>query len=239
LCRRKDFILSVDETQHTALHRAANSGRTDVVEYLCSLSLADNELILKQNASGRTALHDAKNREIAKLLIESVLPENQKTFILCADENQCTALHTAAKAGSTDLVEYLCSLSLPDDELILKKNAHGRTALHTAAITEKTRVVECLCSLAELSVPLIFRQDCFNNTAMHHATNKTIVSCMLSSLEDAQIDELLSLTNYVGNTPILSLVELGQHESLAELLQHIENETDLDTITYLEQHNYY
>jgi len=166
------------------------------------LSLADDELILKKNVCGETALHYAENRQIAKLLVESILPENKKTFILSVDKLQ-------------------------------------QTALHTAAMKEKTQVVECLCSFAELSVPLIFRQNHCNDTAMHHATNKEIVSCMLSSLQDAQIEELLSLINVEGNTHILSLVELGQHESLAELLQHIENETDLDIITYLEQHNYY
>jgi len=122
--------------------------------------------------------------------------------------------------------------------VILSVDKDQQTALHIAAMKKKALVVECLCSFAQLSVSLIFRQDYFNDTAMHYATNKTIVSCMLSELKSAQIDELLSLTNDMGYTSILSLVELGQHESLAELLQHIENETDLDIITYLKQHNY-
>jgi len=268
------FILSVDDKQGTALLAAAVCDRIDVVEYLCNLAPANDELILKSDVYGQTALHYAENREIAKLLVESVLPNNKTTFILSVDENQHTALHVAANKGRTDVVEYLCNLSPANDELILKRNFKGETALHyaenreiakllvesvlpnnytifilsvdenqftalhTAAIYERTRVVEYLCRFSELSVSLMFWQDCFNNTGMHFATNKTIVSCMLSSLEDAQIDELLSLTNNKGNTPILSLVDFGQHESLAELLQHIDNETDLDIITYLEQHNY-
>jgi len=261
------------QRQFTVFHLAAENGRTDVVEYLCSFSLAD-ELILKKDDNGRTALHYAKNREIAKLLVESILPENQKAFILCVDEKQYTALHAAADSGRTDVVDYLCSLSLADDELILKKDTDGQTALHytksreiagllvesvlqehhqpfilsvnknqhtalhLAVLFEKIPVVEYLCSFSKLSVSLIFEQDLFNNTAMHYTTNREIVSCMLSSLQDAQIDKLLSLTNDAGYTPILSLVEFGQHESLAELLRHIENETDLDIATYLEQHNY-
>jgi len=343
LRKRKKFILSVDESQCTALHRAVEKEKTDVVEYLCSLSLANDELILKKDANGWTALHYAENREIAKLLVDSVLPENQNAFTLCADEDQCTALHiaagisktyvveylcslsiadelilkkdsngctalhyaknreiawllvesvllnnenafilsmdedqctalhAAAEAGRADVVEYLCSLSLPDDELILKKDANGRTALHyaqnreiakilvesvlpentnafilsvdrnqhtvlhKAAMSKKTQVVEYLCSFAELSVPLIFRKDCLNSTAMHFATNKKIVSYMLSSVQYVQINELLSDINTKGNTPILSLVEFGQHKSLAELLQHISKK---DIRTYLEQKNY-
>jgi len=107
LCKRKEFILSVDENQCTALHRAAEKEKTDVVEYLCSLSIAD-ELILEKDADGWTALHYTKNREIAKLLVDSVLPENQNAFTLCADEDHCTALHIAAGISKTDIVEYFC-----------------------------------------------------------------------------------------------------------------------------------
>jgi len=103
-----------------------------VVEYLCSLSLADDELMLKKDANGFTALHFAKNRDIAKLLVHSVLPNNKKALILSVGSKQYTALYVASRSGRTDVVEYLCSLSLADDELILKKSADGWTALHYA-----------------------------------------------------------------------------------------------------------
>jgi len=198
---KKAFISSVNEGQCTALHIAARSGITDVVKYLCSLPITDDELKLKRDADGCTALHYAENREIAKLLVESVLPDNKSAFILSVDEKQFTALHLAA-------------------------------------ILTKTQVVEYLCSFSELSVPLVFGQDHFKNTAMHFATNKKIASYMLGTLQTAQIDELLSLINHEGNNPILSLVKFGQHESLAELLQYIDNKKGLDIATYLGQHNY-
>jgi len=271
---QKTFMMSVDQIQRTALHLAAACGRTYVVEYLCSLSTADDELILKRNADGCTALHYAANREIAQLLVESVLPEHQRAFILPVDESKGTALHEAAACGRTDVVEYLCNWSLVDDQLILEKYADGwtalhfaknkeiakllvesvlpenqtnlilsgtgdqSTALHIAAIFERTQVVEYLCGFTELSVPLIFGQDSCNRTALHVATNKTIVSCLLSRLQVEEIGKLLSLLDYEGNTPILSLARFGQYESLAELFQHIENKTDLNMKTYLEQHNY-
>jgi len=109
---RNAFILCADKTQCTALHTAAKHDRTDVVEYLCSLSLADDELILKKNSHGQTALHYAKNREIAKRLVESVLPENTIDLLLSVDKNQSTALHFAAGTGRTDVVEYLCIVCL-------------------------------------------------------------------------------------------------------------------------------
>jgi len=201
VCKQKEFILSVDDNKCTPLHVAAHEGKTDVVEYLCSLSTTDNELILKQDVNGRIALHHAGNSKIAKLLVEAVLPGDRNSFILSVDDGQLTALHVAV-------------------------------------MLEKTQVVEYLCSFSELYVPLMFGQDFFSNTAMHYATNKKIVSCMLSGLKSAQIDELLSVINNVGNTIILSLAEFGQHESLAELFQHIENKADLKLRTYLEQHNY-
>jgi len=130
--KQQQFIRTHNNDEFTALHEAAVGSRTDVVEYICRSSSAVDELILKKDADGGTALHYAKNREIARLLVNSVLRKNKKGLLLSVDDNQWTALHSAAESGETDVVEYLCSLSLPDDELILKDDADGWTALHYA-----------------------------------------------------------------------------------------------------------
>jgi len=90
---RWNFLLSVDENQRTALHRAAQLGKLDVVKYLCSLYPNNDELILNENKYRNTALHDALNREIAEVLMQSVTPERQRDLVFAIDTNQRTALH--------------------------------------------------------------------------------------------------------------------------------------------------
>jgi len=273
---KKTFILSVDETQFTALHRAAVVGRTDVVEYLCTLSSTDDELILKKDANGWTALHCAKNKEVAKLLVESVLGKNQTGFLLTVDRNKYTALHSAAAISRTDVVEYLCTWSCTNGKQIhMEKNIFGRTALHyaknreiakwlwesdlpenqesfllsvdenlctalhTATMFEQTQVVEYLCSCSESSAKLVFVPDIINSTAIHYAANKEMVSSMLGCLQNEEIVELLSDPNDKGNTPLMSLAEIGQHKSLAELLEQAVNLAQWDEWkAYFKQRNY-
>lgn len=131
--KRSEFVKSVDNNQCTALYRAAATGRADIVEYLCSLYPGDSEFLLMKDSEGSTPLHIAINREIAKLLVESVDANSQKNLVFSVNENDCTALHVAAAYGKADIVEYLCSLYPRDDKLVQMKASNGWKALHFAS----------------------------------------------------------------------------------------------------------
>lgn len=167
--RQREFILSYDTKQRTALHAAASEGRTDVVEYLTRLYPSDDELILRSSCYGWTALHYAKNRKIAELLLESVSPDVKRELVFCVDEDECTALHAAATSGRTDVVAYLCGLYPNNDELVLKKDSYfGRTALHFAENGETAKVlVEAVTP--EKQKDFIFSPDKELCTALHVA----------------------------------------------------------------------
>jgi len=125
--KQRDFILSVTNNQQTALHVAAELGRTDIVEYLCGSTLKD-ELLFAKDSIGCTALHLSSIPKIAQSLVESVTAERRKDFIFLGTDCRSTALHVAAKNGRTDIVEYLCSLSVKE-KLVLVKNGFGCTAV--------------------------------------------------------------------------------------------------------------
>jgi len=212
---KKEFLLSVSSTQKTALHFAAGRGRTDVVEYLCSLPIAKKELILRKDANGWTALHYAENRAVAEVLVDSVLPKNKKGFLLSGDKNQRTALHTATACGRTDVVEYLCSLSRDDNELILKKDAEGWTALHSAQSGKIARLLVKSVLPENVDTFVLSVATTQNITALHVAAGSgdTDVVEYLCNLPLAN-DELLLMKNFIGWTAL----HFAQNGKIAKLL---------------------
>jgi len=169
--KQKQFVFSVDENHRTALLSAAHYGRDDVVEYICSLFPSSNdELILQKDSyHGSTALHYAKNRKIAKLLVESVTPERQKLFLLSADDQQRTALHQASYFGRADVVQYLCRLSITNDELTLKRDGSGGTALHYAKNIETAKLLVESVSRERQSEFILLADHEMQFTALHVA----------------------------------------------------------------------
>lgn len=90
------IVLTPSNVKRTALHTAVICGNTDVVEYLTSLDVPNDKLVLYQDQWNRTALHYSKNQTISKLLVQSLNPAMQTSFLFMADNEQCTALHRAA-----------------------------------------------------------------------------------------------------------------------------------------------
>jgi len=212
--KRREFILSaVDEKQCTALHIQTSQDRVDVVEYICRLFSECDTLLLAKDSNGRTALHYAKTKNLAELLVNSVSQKNQNNFILSADETQCTALHDAASQSQTDVVEYLCSLPVKD-ELVFAKDDTGCTALHSAT---KKRVAQLL---VESIIPnkkrdfILSASTYYRHTALHLAVKlgRTDVVEYLCSLPVK--DELLLAKNIQGWTAL----HYSKNEKVAKLL---------------------
>jgi len=209
--RQKEFILSVAKDKITALHVAAYKERTDVVEYLCSLPVKD-DLVLARGSTGETALHCSSNQRIAQLLVESVTSERQRDFILSVTDNQFTALHIAAGNGSTDVVEYLCSLPVKD-ELLFAKDIIGCTALHYSS---NQKIAQSLVEsvTAERQQDFILSGTDGQLTALHVAASngRTDVVEYLCSLPVK--DELLLVRNSTSETAL----HCSSNKKIAQLL---------------------
>lgn len=200
--KQKEFLLFDDEDELTALHAAASDGRTDVVEYLCSLYPDDDELLMMLDVSDKTALHYAGNGNIAKILVESVKPENQMEFLLAKDICQCTALHVAVIEDKHDVVEYLCSLKILGDALILDSDFFGNTALHHAG--SRLMAEKLVESVTPESKNIVIQStDAESRTALHVAAScgKTDVVEYLCSLCSDE-DELILMRDDCGKTAL-------------------------------------
>jgi len=199
--RQKDFILSLDQDQCTALHRAVDNNNIGVVKYLCGLSSTSDDLLLKLNSNNWTALHYAQNREMAELLVQSVSAEKLKDFLLPTDADQFSALHKAAYSEYFDVVKYLCSLDL-SQELVLKQNASGWTALHYA-VDRKTAELIVSTVPPNKTRDFVFAVTANQNTALHAATDnaRTDVIEYLCSLYPED-DELILKQDNDGHTAL-------------------------------------
>lgn len=199
--KRKDLLLYIDNNQRTALHVAVTHGRVDVVEYLCNFFPKNNELILKKDCYGSTALHYAEDDEVARILVESVTPNKQRILVFSADDDDCTALHRAALFGRKNVVQYLCNLFTIKDELILKKYSVGGTALHCAENKEIAKLlVESL--VQEKQRELLLSADEDHWTALHSAAHsgKTDIVEYFCSLQ--QISEMVVMKANDGRTAL-------------------------------------
>jgi len=167
----RDFVLSIDEGQCTALHKAADHGKDDVVKYICSLFPDDDELLFKRDCDGCTALHCAGSKEVAIILLQSVSQKIRRDFVLLGDNDGSTALHTVTEESRIDVVEYLCNLYPGDDELILKTDDSDRTALHYASTIDIAKLlVESVRH--EKQQEFLLTQDAFQYTALHLAVHE-------------------------------------------------------------------
>jgi len=163
------FILSVTKNKATALHVAANKGRTDVVEYLCSLPGKD-ELVFAKDSFGCTALHHSFNQNIAQSLVKSIKPHKQRYFVYMVNHKKSTGLHIAAENGKVDVTKYLCNLYPNNDELILKKGDYGNTALHVSKTGEIARILLESVTKAQQAT-ILLASNKFQCTALHEAAS--------------------------------------------------------------------
>ncbi|KAK6538891.1 hypothetical protein TWF694_010448 [Orbilia ellipsospora] len=122
--------------KNTALHIAAQNGKTGVVYTLCQKG-AD---VTVRNRKGFTPLHEAAaagHLAVVKILLR----ENEEKVINIQDtEDGRTALHEAAEAGHKDIVAAL--LEKGADRTI--KNEYDETALDLAVENGKDDVVKVL-----------------------------------------------------------------------------------------------
>lgn len=122
---------STDSEGFTILHKAAQQGELDMVQFLCKTP-ATKALLFEKTKENLTPLHVAKNREVAETLVNSISAAGDATsFLLARDEWGNTCLHCSVLNNNSDIVEYL--LDLPQGhQLINTKTCMGDTPLHFA-----------------------------------------------------------------------------------------------------------
>jgi len=246
--RRKDFLLMSDDDLEndadmcTALHIAAEKSRMDVVKYLCTISLPDDELLLKRDAYGQTALHYAGTREIAEMLFNFVAGEKRKKYLTAYHkERKHTVLHKAADDGRTEVVEYLCSLPLPE-EILLLKDEHERTALLYA---QNKQIAECIVKAVNIEKQenFVSQVNSLHQTVLHVAALENradVVSyvCSLNFGYEAGIqtawgmNKLITVIDSTGKTALHEAKDVAIAEALIEgvkdkesyLLANVDNE---------------
>ncbi|KAL8644143.1 MAG: hypothetical protein Q9226_007911 [Calogaya cf. arnoldii] len=119
----------------TALHIAAEKGKTSTVRFL--LSLQPDIDILAQDDEGRTALHIAVTNKQQGVIVELV---RNPICLEVKDRGGQTALHAAAAQGQERAVACLVAAGA-DLEC---KDANGMTAFHLAATDGRDIILQLL-----------------------------------------------------------------------------------------------
>lgn len=132
--------MTVDKSNTTVLHMAANEGHVEVVDYFME-TVSSLAAISKSN--GKTALHSAARNGHLKV-VKSLL---SKDIGIRADKKGQTALHMAVKGENVEVVKFLL---IKDPVWINLVDNKGNTALHTATLKGKPEVVILILILTEL-----------------------------------------------------------------------------------------
>ena len=180
-------------SSQTAFDKAVADNRPDVCEYLVGLTSHDNSLLKDgQYFPGYSQIYDARCPRTAKMLLDLVPAERKYEFLLRTDMNNRTVLHTAVNFRRDGLVKYLCSL--PNTDLLLRKDKDGDTALHLAC-TEMS-VQTLLESLPEDILPdYVVGLNNKKQTPLHTLV-KRIARGLEKSADESAIEYLLNISQY-------------------------------------------
>lgn len=171
--KRRDFLLTQNEDNETAIHTAAWWQQNSTIRYLMEFAAKQsivNELLSVRNLWGKTALHRAGNGIVARYMIEVILnPKEKEKFICMINAYGKTGLHTACGNRKTGVVACLLSLTDVDiQKLLFIKNDWGDTALHNTDYGEIAKLlINAVCSSRRQA--FISRINKKRETALHVA----------------------------------------------------------------------
>ena len=192
-----------DNKQRTALHMAACNGYNDIVDAL--IKRPDVSLNVR-NENGDTPLNVAADNgraASARLLIDAGADIN------ISDNNQWTALHTAAYFGYNDIVDAL--IKRPDVNLNVR-NEDGDTPLHSAAWSGREQSARLLIDAgADINI-----SDNQQWTALHIAAHFGHSSIVGELIKAPHLN--LNVRNENGNTPLNLAVYNGRAASARLLI---------------------
>ncbi|CAL5389010.1 unnamed protein product [Camellia sinensis] len=237
----------------TPLHSAARAGQLGVIMEILNGSNGEEELeelLLKQNQAGETALFVAAEYGYVELVREMIKYYDLVEASIKA-RNGFDALHIAAKQGDLEVVKVLMEahpeLSMTVDmtnttalhtaamqghrevvdfflesesSLAAIAKSNGKTALHSAARNGHVEVVKALLS-NELGIAT--RTDKKGQTALHMAVKGQNLE-VVEELVKAD-PELVNMVDTKGNTALHIATRKGRNQIVKLLLGHSETNT--------------
>ncbi|KAF6028069.1 TRPA1 [Bugula neritina] len=237
LSEKRQYVLKRNNRQRTVLHSAAHNGRCEVISYLCEL-ISQKEMLLADDQC-KTALHYAKDSQVAKLLLDL-----EPRFIFVVDKCYCTALHLACYEGRNDVVAYICNISISSD-IVWQKDNQGRTPLHLAfdyktalillesvpdyrqfeyLMTRDNHGCTALHAAAHLANTIIMKyegnllqKNIIGCTAFHYALNGAVAEKMVAFLKSSEARELVFSVDEYFQT----VLHLATQESRNNLLRYL------------------
>ena len=120
------------------------------------------------------------------------------------DENRCTMLHAATKAGQIQVMQYLINSGIDIDAV----DSNGNTALHIAVANEQSEAV-CLLLESKASDTVLNNDKDAPLHILFRSRNRDLIAAFLQypSIE-------LVITGYRKRTPLHVIAELDNFEAL-------------------------
>ncbi|XP_028055053.1 E3 ubiquitin-protein ligase MIB2-like [Camellia sinensis] len=119
--------ISIDNRGDTVLHLLAIHGNVDVMESL----VLTNELLMKKNMNGNTALHEAAR--FGQAGVAKIMLRKKQYLVMEQNESRETPLYLAAAYGKREVFQVLESFGSD----CLTRRRDGRTILHAAVEGER------------------------------------------------------------------------------------------------------
>ncbi|KAK0588825.1 hypothetical protein LWI29_005975 [Acer saccharum] len=174
------------------LYLVVKSGNTDILEYI--LSALPQIDCLTDKLEGRSPVHFAIKHK--RLDILKVIREQKEELLVLLDEEDNTALHSAASIGYRKGVRYLLEI---DSNGAFKRNKEGQSILHFAAKSGKENAVRCILKEKGLD-KLVNRMDNDGNTPFHlaasHGRSMVVVTLMWDKRTRPDLLSYQDLTAY-------------------------------------------
>ncbi|KAL2857230.1 ankyrin repeat-containing domain protein [Aspergillus pseudoustus] len=222
LLKSKDVDVSVrigepDEFEQTALDVAAMMGRKQIVETLLSHP--------NVRGHGVMALRHTLIRGLVTD-VERILEADPKILDRYREEYYETALHTAAEAGTTEMVRFL--LDRDDFAIIDDQDVNGDTALDRAIETGNFETVRAILHAAELNEHI--RSNSGNTHMFYSLTFAVNTKPLAPGIFEALLGHSFIRADYpnsVGETPLATATAQGRLDWVNLLLAR----TDVDKST--------
>jgi ankyrin repeat protein len=133
-----------DESNHSAIEKAAFYGRVDIIETLAELKA---NLVETRDKHNQTPLHLAADSGEVKAI--ETLVKLKANLVGARDHHNQTPLHLAADNGQVKAIETLVKLKAD----LEAQDQYNRTLIHIAADSGKVNAIETLANLERILKP--------------------------------------------------------------------------------------
>ena len=179
----------------------------------------------RDRISGNTALHYARNTDVAKLFVMTMSELERHNLLTALNEVEQSQLHAVIQIeGRAEVVAYLLSHNVVVEEMLLAKDWYGNTPLHYVQdIASATEIVRAALGKGLHIQELFYNRNQEGKTPLHTACENCkaeVVSYLLAQVELVYLGCILLETCSAGNTAL----HLAKDEATAgALLKSFEN----------------